>query len=96
MSLAFGLLALVISLMTIAQSHTMAYVDEMTGEERIVHCGSMLSPTDLPDNVPAEHARSCDPGAPRNVLYAAGFAVFGGIAIWRGIRDLRTPRKSSS
>lgn len=82
--------------MTVAQSHTMAYIDEATGEERIVDCGSMLAPTDLPDNVPAEYARSCDPGATRNVLYAVGFAVFGGIAIWSGIRNLRTPRRSYS
>jgi hypothetical protein len=87
--LSFGFLSLLLALMVIAQSRTIAYVDETTGRETIVACGSMLAPIAVPNDVPLEHARECDPRSAMNGLYAVGFAMIGGIAVRNGLSDIR-------
>jgi hypothetical protein len=85
---AFGLLSVLFAVMVIAQSDTISYMDEMTRHERSIHCGSMLAPAALPDDVPLEYKRLCADST-QNFLQAMLFVALGGVVISNTARGVK-------
>jgi len=91
-SLAFGLLSVLFAVMVVAQSHTIAYVDETTGHERAIYCGSMLAPAIVPEDVPLEIKKLCADST-QSFLQAIMFAVFAGVLMSNTVRGVRRWRQ---